>query len=196
MVKNYIATASSFKIGDGEEIQNARLRIADTDLPGADMLLGSDFFVSHHIFVANSQRKLYLTYNGGPVFNLTKTISATTARTAEAPKTRRPRTKRQKMRRRGIRKPARRRRISKLIRMRSRAVAKPLRRSTISSTRSPTLEGSQTTAARAGVSLPACIDLPPQQRGFLGNSKYRSCAHAQSGFSAGLPASRGNPAAR
>ena len=50
------------------------------------MLLGSDFFVSHHIFVANSQRKLYLTYNGGPVFNLTKTISATTARTAEAPK--------------------------------------------------------------------------------------------------------------
>jgi tetratricopeptide (TPR) repeat protein len=50
------------------------------------MLLGSDFFVSHHIFVANSQRKLYLTYNGGPVFNLTKTISATTARAAEAPK--------------------------------------------------------------------------------------------------------------
>jgi tetratricopeptide (TPR) repeat protein/predicted aspartyl protease len=86
LVKNYIATASSFKIGDGEEIKNARLRIADSDLPDADMLLGSDFFVSHHIFVANSQRKLYLTYNGGPVFNLTKTISATTARAAEAPK--------------------------------------------------------------------------------------------------------------
>jgi tetratricopeptide (TPR) repeat protein/predicted aspartyl protease len=85
MLKNYIATASSFKIGDGEEIKNARLRILDGDLPDADMLLGSDFFVSHHIFVANSQRKLYLTYNGGPVFNLTKTISQTTARTAEAP---------------------------------------------------------------------------------------------------------------
>lgn len=79
MVKTYIATASSFKIGDGEEIKNARLRIADSDLAETDMLLGSDFFVSHHIFVANSQRKLYLTYNGGPVFNLTKTISATTA---------------------------------------------------------------------------------------------------------------------
>jgi predicted aspartyl protease/Tfp pilus assembly protein PilF len=86
MVKNYIATASSFKIGDGEEIKNARLRIAESDLPDADMLLGSDFFVSHHIFVANSQRILYLTYNGGPVFNLTKTISATAAKATETPK--------------------------------------------------------------------------------------------------------------
>jgi tetratricopeptide (TPR) repeat protein len=85
-VKTYIATASSFKIGDGEEIKNARLRISDSDLPEADMLLGSDFFVSHHVFVANSQHKLYVTYNGGPVFNLTKTISATTAQTAEQPK--------------------------------------------------------------------------------------------------------------
>jgi tetratricopeptide (TPR) repeat protein len=92
MLKNYIATASSFKIGDGEEIQNARLRIIDGDLPDADMLLGSDFFVSHHVFVANSQHKLYVTYNGGPVFNLTKTppvaaAQATqTTQSAEAPK--------------------------------------------------------------------------------------------------------------
>jgi tetratricopeptide (TPR) repeat protein len=86
MVKSYIATASSFKIGDGEEIKNARLRIQDLGLVDTDMLLGSDFFVSHHIYVANSQRRLYLTYNGGPIFNLTKTISATTARAAEAPK--------------------------------------------------------------------------------------------------------------
>jgi tetratricopeptide (TPR) repeat protein/predicted aspartyl protease len=82
MVKSYLATASSFKIGDGEEIKNARLRIQDLDLVDADMLLGSDFFVSHHIFVANSQHKLYLTYNGGPVFNLTRTLSATTAHAA------------------------------------------------------------------------------------------------------------------
>jgi predicted aspartyl protease/tetratricopeptide (TPR) repeat protein len=86
MSKTYIATASSFKIGDNEEIKNARLRIADTDLGDADMLLGSDFFVSHHIFVANSQHKLYVTYNGGPVFNLTKTLSTTAAQAAEAPK--------------------------------------------------------------------------------------------------------------
>src|SRR4029077_750119 len=85
MVKTYLVTASSFKIGDGAEIQNARLRVADFNLE-TDMLLGSDFFVSHHIFVSNSQRKLYLTYNGGPVFNLTKTISATAAQAAEPPK--------------------------------------------------------------------------------------------------------------
>jgi clan AA aspartic protease (TIGR02281 family) len=84
--KSYIATASSFKIGDGEEIKNARLRIADLDLQGADMLLGSDFFVSHHVFVANSQHKLYVTYNGGPVFNLAKTLSATGSQAAEPPK--------------------------------------------------------------------------------------------------------------
>ena len=84
MVKSYIATASSFKVGDTEEIKNARLRIADTDLPDADMLLGSDFFVSHHVFVANSQHKLYVTYNGGPVFNLTKTTPAGAPQAAQA----------------------------------------------------------------------------------------------------------------
>jgi tetratricopeptide (TPR) repeat protein/predicted aspartyl protease len=72
-VKTYIAPFSSFKIGDGEEIKNARLRIADIDLDEGDMLLGADFFLSHHVFVANSQHRLYLTYNGGPVFNLSKT---------------------------------------------------------------------------------------------------------------------------
>jgi predicted aspartyl protease len=84
MVKNYVATASSFKIGDGEEIKNARLRIADTDLPDADMLLGSDFFVSHHVFVANSKHRLYLTYNGGPVFNLKQTLPAAAAQAGQA----------------------------------------------------------------------------------------------------------------
>jgi tetratricopeptide (TPR) repeat protein len=37
----------------------------------ADMLIGADFFLSHRIYVASSQHKLYFTYNGGPVFNLT-----------------------------------------------------------------------------------------------------------------------------
>ena len=66
----YIAPFASFKVGD-EEIKNTRLRIGDIDLPNADMLIGADFFLSHRIYVANSQRKLYFTYNGGPVFNLT-----------------------------------------------------------------------------------------------------------------------------
>ena len=72
-VKTYVAPFDSFKFEDGEEIQHARLRIAELNLD-ADMLLGADFFLSHRIFVANSQGKLYFTYNGGPVFNL-KTMS-------------------------------------------------------------------------------------------------------------------------
>jgi tetratricopeptide (TPR) repeat protein len=35
------------------------------------MLIGDDFFLSHRIYVANGQRKLYFTYNGGSVFVLT-----------------------------------------------------------------------------------------------------------------------------
>jgi hypothetical protein len=35
---------------------------------GTDMLLGMDFFLSHHVFIARSQNVIYLTYNGGPIF--------------------------------------------------------------------------------------------------------------------------------
>jgi tetratricopeptide (TPR) repeat protein len=72
MVKTYIAPFASVKIGDGEEIKNTRLRIADMDLKEGDMLIGADFFLSHHLYVANSQHRLYFTYNGGPVFNLAR----------------------------------------------------------------------------------------------------------------------------
>ena len=75
-VKTYSAPFSSFKIGDGEEIKNTRLRIADINIDEGDMLLGADFFVSHHVFVVNSQHRVYFTYNGGPVFNLAKSASA------------------------------------------------------------------------------------------------------------------------
>jgi tetratricopeptide (TPR) repeat protein len=84
-VKTYIARFASFKVGDGEEIKNARLRIADVDLGLADMLLGADFFVSHRIFVANREHRLFLSYNGGPVFNLSKDSSAATAANATNP---------------------------------------------------------------------------------------------------------------
>jgi tetratricopeptide (TPR) repeat protein len=83
-VKTYIAPFDSFKFQDGEEIKHARLRIADTNLGDVDMLLGADFFLSHRIFVANSQNKLYFTYNGGPVFNL-KTVAQPAAPDSPAP---------------------------------------------------------------------------------------------------------------
>lgn len=67
--QTWIAPVQSFKIGD-EEVKNTRLRVGDIQLEDADMLIGADFFLSHRILVANGQQKLYLTYNGGPVFNL------------------------------------------------------------------------------------------------------------------------------
>jgi len=54
----------------GEAILNNRLEVADYDLPGNDMLVGIDFFLSHHIYVSKQQSRMYVTYNGGPVFTL------------------------------------------------------------------------------------------------------------------------------
>lgn len=69
--RTWIGRFESFRIG-GEQTLHTRLRFADVRLgAGADMVLGADFFLSHRIYVANSQRKLYFTYNGGPVFDLT-----------------------------------------------------------------------------------------------------------------------------
>lgn len=69
-VPTWIAPFASFKLG-GEEIRNTRLRVADGGFGDVDMLIGADFFLAHHVYVANSQHRIYFTYNGGPVFNLT-----------------------------------------------------------------------------------------------------------------------------
>jgi tetratricopeptide (TPR) repeat protein/predicted aspartyl protease len=84
-VKTYIAPFDSFKFQDGEEIRHTHLRIADINLDTADMLLGADFFLSHRVFVANSQDKLYFTYNGGPVFNLSTVSKSAPDSTAPNP---------------------------------------------------------------------------------------------------------------
>ncbi len=68
-LKVWMGHFASFKIGD-EEIKNTPLHFGDIDMPNVDMLLGADFFLSHRIFVSNSQHKIYFTYNGGRVFNL------------------------------------------------------------------------------------------------------------------------------
>jgi tetratricopeptide (TPR) repeat protein len=46
------------------------MRFGEIELTNADMVVGIDFFLAHHIFVSNQLHKLYLTYNGGPVFDL------------------------------------------------------------------------------------------------------------------------------
>jgi predicted aspartyl protease len=72
-VKTWVAPFASIRIGD-EEIRNTRLTIGESQASADDfdVLIGADFFLAHHVYVANSQHKIYFTYNGGPVFNLSR----------------------------------------------------------------------------------------------------------------------------
>jgi tetratricopeptide (TPR) repeat protein len=82
-VETWIAPFARFKLDD-EEVQNTRLRIGDTRLgEDIDMLIGADFFLSHRVYVAKSQNKLYFTYNGGPVFRLDASPAAPDAAVAD-----------------------------------------------------------------------------------------------------------------
>jgi len=76
-IKTWVATFTSIKIGD-EEIKNGKLSIGESVANDFDVLVGADFFMAHRVYVANSQRKLYFTYSGGPVFR-TPTPEAPTA---------------------------------------------------------------------------------------------------------------------
>ena len=63
----WTASFDSFALGD-ERIDHSRLEVGDFDIGDAQMLLGVDFFLSHHIYVSDAQKTMYFTYNGGPVF--------------------------------------------------------------------------------------------------------------------------------
>jgi tetratricopeptide (TPR) repeat protein len=80
-VKVWVAPIEKFEIG-GEAIEHTHVLIGDIGLEDADMMLGADFFLAHHIYVAYSQSKLYFTYNGGPVFNLNARRSPAQAQAA------------------------------------------------------------------------------------------------------------------
>jgi hypothetical protein len=82
-VQTRVEVFPTFTFGD-ETIKNAKIEIADmfaaaTEVPiGSmlpqtviefpEMLLGADFLKSHRVYVAMSQRKVYASYTGGPVF--------------------------------------------------------------------------------------------------------------------------------
>lgn len=91
--KVWSVPVDSFQLG-GEKVQHTHLLMTDLDpahrigevgdnMP--DMLLGEDFFLSHRIYVAYGQRKLYFTYNGGPLFNLSLTDAQTASGGAASP---------------------------------------------------------------------------------------------------------------
>lgn len=82
-VQSYVGVFPTFTFGD-ETIRNAKLRVADlfhadTDVRAGSrikgqafeepqMLLGADFFRSHRVYVSRGQKKVYVSYMGGPVF--------------------------------------------------------------------------------------------------------------------------------
>ncbi len=82
-IASWIGPFASFVIGD-EKISDTRIGFADLwkdatytesgsrvakGIPGrAAMLLGVDFIRAHRLLIAHSQRKIYFTYAGGPVF--------------------------------------------------------------------------------------------------------------------------------
>lgn len=84
LARTWIVPVAEFRIGD-EVIGNTHLRVSDFAEGKFDMLLGADFFRSHHVLIANSQHKLYFTYTGGPVFDLGPGASASASATAGPP---------------------------------------------------------------------------------------------------------------
>jgi hypothetical protein len=51
----------------GEEMKNAPLQISSTTDDYYDVVIGADYFMTHHLYVANSQKKIYATRSGPPV---------------------------------------------------------------------------------------------------------------------------------
>lgn len=54
----------------GEAIKRPWIKFADQSLGGADMLIGIDFFLSHRVLVDNQNHRMFVTYEGGPMFGL------------------------------------------------------------------------------------------------------------------------------
>ena len=67
--KAWNGTFADVKIGD-EEMKNVHLHIGRSASDEFDILLGADFFLAHHVYVANSQQQIYFAYAGGPVFKV------------------------------------------------------------------------------------------------------------------------------
>ncbi|MEG3146444.1 aspartyl protease family protein [Sphingomonas sp. RT2P30] len=76
VVRTWIAPFASLKLGDDEQIQRIKLRIGRLEQGPIDMLIGADFFLSHRVYVDNRQNRMFITFNGGKVFDLSVQESA------------------------------------------------------------------------------------------------------------------------
>jgi len=62
----WVGPFESFEIGN-EAIKTTTIPFGDTPTD-IQMVLGMDFLLAHRLLVSHSQRKIYFTYSGGPVF--------------------------------------------------------------------------------------------------------------------------------
>jgi len=68
-VRTWTVNIDTFSVGS-ETIQHSQMMVLDGNFGDkTEMLLGVDFLLAHHMFIANSKKKAYFTYNGGRVFS-------------------------------------------------------------------------------------------------------------------------------
>jgi len=79
--RNWSAAFDSVSLG-GETVQHNRLAVADYDAEDHDMLIGVDFFLSHHIYVSARKGRMFFTYNGGAVFAQNRSLPPAAAASA------------------------------------------------------------------------------------------------------------------
>jgi clan AA aspartic protease (TIGR02281 family) len=67
-VKTWAVNVDTFSIGN-ETIQHSAMQVVDENFGDhqTDVLLGLDFLLAHRMYIANTQRMVYFTYNGGRV---------------------------------------------------------------------------------------------------------------------------------
>lgn len=69
MVPAWLVPIASIDLG-GEQLRNVKLHMTTLEGTDVDMLIGIDFFLSHRVFVDNADRRMFFTYDGGPVFGV------------------------------------------------------------------------------------------------------------------------------
>lgn len=81
-VQVWTAPIETFEFGQ-ERLTGNRMAVADADTE--DLLLGLDYLLSHRVYVSRLQRKVYATYNGGPVFSTEWGAATDAGRKAASP---------------------------------------------------------------------------------------------------------------
>jgi predicted aspartyl protease/tetratricopeptide (TPR) repeat protein len=66
LVSSWTAPVDLLEVG-GEKVRNSRLRVDDIDSENG-LLVGLDYFLSHRIYVSRMQQRVYITWNGTPIF--------------------------------------------------------------------------------------------------------------------------------